>query len=110
MSAQRVQNHYSRAGTDIAARPIEVLHRTAGAEVAISPETLALFDHVHGRDVLATQELIARLEPKAGATGYPTSALSSPYPIPAAVALQERSALLSDWERRVAAPGIGSEL
>jgi ubiquinone/menaquinone biosynthesis C-methylase UbiE len=68
MPGQRVQDYYARSGTGagIAARIIEVLHATAGAEVTISPETLAPFDHVHAHGVLQTQELIARLEPRAG--------------------------------------------
>jgi ubiquinone/menaquinone biosynthesis C-methylase UbiE len=68
MSGQRVQDYYARSGTGrgIAARIIEALHTTAAAEVTISPETLAPFDHVHAHGVLQTQELIARLEPRAG--------------------------------------------
>jgi sarcosine/dimethylglycine N-methyltransferase len=68
MSGQRVQDYYARSGTgrDIAARIIAALHATAGADAAISPETLAPFDHVHGHGVLGTQELTARLEPRAG--------------------------------------------
>src|SRR4029077_16037311 len=38
----------------------------SGAEVAITPETLAPVDHLHGRGPLATEELVAMLEPQAG--------------------------------------------
>jgi sarcosine/dimethylglycine N-methyltransferase len=68
MSGQRVQDYYARSGTGrgIAARIIEALHASAGADVAISPEMLAPFDHVHAHGVRQTQELIARLEPRVG--------------------------------------------
>ena len=68
MPNQRVQDHYasSGAGNVIAARIIAALRATAGADAAITPETLAPFDHFHGRGVLATQELAALLEPRAG--------------------------------------------
>jgi sarcosine/dimethylglycine N-methyltransferase len=68
MSGRRVQDHYAQSDTGhgIAARITEALRATAGADVAISPETLAPFDHVHGRGVLATQDLVAQLEPQVG--------------------------------------------
>jgi sarcosine/dimethylglycine N-methyltransferase len=68
MPGQRVEDHYAAAGTgnDIATRIIEALRGSAGADVAITPETLAPSDHVHGRGVLATRELAALLEPRAG--------------------------------------------
>ena len=58
MSGQRVQDHYARpgSGTAIAARVIAALRAFAGADVAITPETLAPIDHLHGRGYLATQE------------------------------------------------------
>jgi sarcosine/dimethylglycine N-methyltransferase len=67
MPGQRVQDYYAQSGTGagIAARIIAVLRAAAGAAVLISPETLAPFDHVHGQGVLQTEELIARLEPRA---------------------------------------------
>ena len=34
--------------------------------MAITPETLAPIDHLHGRGALATQELVELLEPQAG--------------------------------------------
>jgi len=68
MPGQRVEDHYAAAGsgTDIATRIIEALRGSAGADVAITPDTLAPADHVHGRGVLATRELTALLEPEAG--------------------------------------------
>jgi hypothetical protein len=43
------------------------------------------------------------------ATTYSTSVLGSPYPTPAAVAIQERLALASDRKHRAAASGMGSK-
>ena len=66
--SQRVQDHYASSGTggDIAARVLAALRAHVGADVAITPETLAPLDHFHGRGVLATQDLAALLEPRAG--------------------------------------------
>jgi sarcosine/dimethylglycine N-methyltransferase len=68
MLEDRVQDHYARSGSDgtIAARIIDALRAHVGADVAITPETLAPLDHFHGRGVLATQGLAALLEPRAG--------------------------------------------
>ncbi|HME27711.1 MAG TPA: class I SAM-dependent methyltransferase [Acetobacteraceae bacterium] len=68
MSGQRVQDHYARSGSGaaIAARIIAALRAHAGADVAITPETLAPIDHLHGRGALATEELVALLEPRSG--------------------------------------------
>jgi len=70
MLEDRVQDHYasSRSGEAIAARIIAVLRAHSGAQVAITPDTLAPLDHFHGRGVLATQALVALLEPLAGET------------------------------------------
>ena len=70
MLEDRVQDHYASAGSGaaIAARIIAALRAHAGADVAITPETLAPLDHFHGRGVLATQVLVALLEPRAGET------------------------------------------
>jgi sarcosine/dimethylglycine N-methyltransferase len=67
MPGQRVEDHYAAAGTgsEIATRIIEALRGSAGADVAITPDTLAPSDHVHGRGVLATRELAMLLEPEA---------------------------------------------
>jgi ubiquinone/menaquinone biosynthesis C-methylase UbiE len=68
MSVQRVQDHYASAGSGkaIAARIIAAVREHGGADVAITPDTLAPVDHLHGRGVLATAELVALLEPRAG--------------------------------------------
>ena len=68
MLEQRVQDHYAAAGSGeaIAARIIAALRAHAGADVAITPDTLAPLDHFHGRGVLATQEMVALLEPLPG--------------------------------------------
>jgi len=68
MSGQRIQDHYASSGpgSTLAARIIAALRADAGADVAITPEALAPFDHLHGRGALATQELAALLEPLAG--------------------------------------------
>jgi SAM-dependent methyltransferase len=68
MLEHRVQDHYASSGSGeaIAARIFAALRAHAGAEVAITPDTLAPLDHFHGRGVLATQALVALLEPLAG--------------------------------------------
>ncbi len=68
MPSQSVQDHYARSGSGstMAARIIAALRTHAGADVEITPETLAPVDHLHGRGVQATKELTALLEPRAG--------------------------------------------
>ena len=68
MSDQRVEDHYARSGSGvaIAARILAALRAHAGADVAITPETLAPLDHLHGRGAQATEELVTLLEPRAG--------------------------------------------
>ncbi len=68
MSDQRVEDHYARSGSGaaIAARILTALRAHAGADVAITPETLAPLDHLHGRGAQATEELVTLLEPCAG--------------------------------------------
>jgi sarcosine/dimethylglycine N-methyltransferase len=68
MSGRSIQEHYARSGSGsaIAASIIAALRAHAGADVAITPETLAPIDHLHGRGALATQELVDLLEPQAG--------------------------------------------
>jgi sarcosine/dimethylglycine N-methyltransferase len=68
MSGRRVQDHYARSGSGatMAARIIAAVRAHAGADVAITPETLAPVDHLHGRGALATEELVALLEPQSG--------------------------------------------
>src|ERR1700704_2943141 len=67
MSDRRVEDHYARAGSGaaIAARLLAALRAHAGADVAITPETLAPLDHLHGRGAQATEELVTLLEPHA---------------------------------------------
>lgn len=68
MPGRCVEDHYagSTTGKDIAARIQQALRAAEGADVAINPQTLAPLDHVHGRGVLATQDLVALLEPRPG--------------------------------------------
>ena len=68
MPGQRVEDHYarSRTGADIATRILQALRAAHGGDVAIDPDTLAPLDHVHGRGVRATQELVALLDPGQG--------------------------------------------
>jgi ubiquinone/menaquinone biosynthesis C-methylase UbiE len=68
MSGQRIQDHYARSGSGatIAARAIAAVRAHGGADMAITPETLAPVDHLHGRGALATEELVALLEPQSG--------------------------------------------
>jgi len=70
MLEDRVQDHYasSRSGEAIAARIVSALRAHSGAQVAITPDTLAPLDHFDGRGVLATQALVALLQPLAGET------------------------------------------
>ena len=70
MSGQRVQDHYAQpgSGSAIAARIVAALRAHAGGNVAITPETLAPLDHLHGRGSLATEELTDLLAPRAGET------------------------------------------
>src|ERR1700733_10940512 len=58
MSGQRIEDHYARSGSgsDIVARIIAALRAHSGADVAITPESLAPVDHLHGRGALPTEE------------------------------------------------------
>ena len=68
MSGQRIEDHYARSGSGsaIVARIIAALRAHSGADVAITPESLAPIDHLHGRGALATEELVALLDPQPG--------------------------------------------
>jgi ubiquinone/menaquinone biosynthesis C-methylase UbiE len=70
MSGQRIEEHYARSGSGgtMVARIIAALRAHVGVDVAITPETLAPVDQLHGRGDLATQELTALLEPRSGET------------------------------------------
>jgi len=63
-TAQRVEDHY--ASTGIATRILAALRAELGADAAVTPESLAPLDHFHGRGVVATEELVALLQPRAG--------------------------------------------
>lgn len=58
-----VADHYASDG--IAARVLTALRNVAGPDVAITPDALAPIDHFHGRGVIATEELVAMMQPKA---------------------------------------------
>jgi SAM-dependent methyltransferase len=62
--AAAVTRHYGSAG--IAARVIGALHEASGPEAPVTPESLAPFDHFHGRGLAATQEIAAQLAPRPG--------------------------------------------
>ncbi|MDE2583197.1 MAG: class I SAM-dependent methyltransferase [Rhodospirillales bacterium] len=59
-----VVRHYARDA--IAERVLGALRAEAGAEVAITPDTLAPLDHFHSRGVDATADLLALLAPRPG--------------------------------------------
>src|SRR3954469_17500027 len=56
--------HYAIGG--IADRILAALREAGGPDAPITPEALAPIDHFHGRGVLATGELVARLKPEPG--------------------------------------------
>ncbi|HEX6441568.1 MAG TPA: class I SAM-dependent methyltransferase [Stellaceae bacterium] len=58
-AANPVARHYGSGG--IADRVIAALHKAKGPDAPPTPENLAPFDHFHGRGVVATEELAARL-------------------------------------------------
>ena len=59
-----VARHYGSAG--IAERVLAALRAANGADAPVTPEALAPMDHFHGRGVVATAELVARLDPQPG--------------------------------------------
>lgn len=59
-----VAGHYGSDG--IAARVLAAFHAARGADAVPTPETLAQFDHFHGRGPVATEELVALLKPVSG--------------------------------------------
>ena len=65
-NASRTTTRARARAAAIAARIIAALRAHAGADVAITPETLAPLDHLHGRGAQATEELVTLLEPRAG--------------------------------------------
>src|SRR5437660_11368234 len=63
-STSPVARHYGSAG--IAERVLHALRADKGADARVTPETLAPFDHFHGRGVIATEELVSLLKPQPG--------------------------------------------
>ena len=63
MADDRLDAHY--AHPDIAGKILTALRAAAGADVAITPDALAVMDQFHGRGLVATQEMAALLEPQA---------------------------------------------
>ncbi|MBV8889495.1 MAG: class I SAM-dependent methyltransferase [Alphaproteobacteria bacterium] len=61
---QQVERHYASAG--IAARLLAALREVNGPDAPVTVDALAPLDHFHGRGVLATEELAARLKPQPG--------------------------------------------
>ena len=61
---QEVTRHYGTAG--IAARVLAALREAQGPDAPVTVDALAPFDHFHGRGLVATQELVAILQPQPG--------------------------------------------
>jgi SAM-dependent methyltransferase len=59
-----VIRHYGNDG--IAARVLEALRAARGEGALVTPESLAPFDHFHGRGVAGTEDVAARLTPRPG--------------------------------------------
>ena len=59
-----VASHYGNAG--IAERILAALRAVNGADAPVTVEALSVIDHFHGRGIVATQELIAVLQPLPG--------------------------------------------
>ncbi len=64
ITEQRVAAHYGNAG--IAERVVAALHAAHGRDIPVTADLLAPFDQFHGRGALATQELVALLQPREG--------------------------------------------
>jgi sarcosine/dimethylglycine N-methyltransferase len=62
--AAAIAGHYG--SERIAARVIAALRAASGMQAEVTPETLAPFDHFHGRGLAATEEIAARLAPRPG--------------------------------------------
>lgn len=60
---QEIERHY--ASEAIADRVLAALREAYGPDVRITPDALAPLDHFHGRGVVATEALSARLAPEA---------------------------------------------
>ena len=68
MTNSRVQDHYGKsgAGHSIAERILAAVYAAGGPTVAVTPETLAPFDHYHGGGLAGTVDLAGLLSPQAG--------------------------------------------
>jgi SAM-dependent methyltransferase len=62
--AAAVTRHYASAG--IADQVLSALRAASGPEAPVTPDSLAPFDHFHGRGLAATREIAARLAPRPG--------------------------------------------
>jgi sarcosine/dimethylglycine N-methyltransferase len=62
--AAAVTRHYGNAR--IAERVIAALHAASGPDAPVTPDSLAPFDHFHGRGLAGTQEIAARLALRPG--------------------------------------------
>ena len=63
-TAAAVGRHYGSAG--IAERVLAAWREANGPDARLTPEALAPFDHFHGRGLIATEEIAARLALKPG--------------------------------------------
>ena len=59
-----VAQHYGSAG--IAGRILAAFRAVNAPDAPVTPQSLAPFDHFHGRGVIATEEIAARLAPQPG--------------------------------------------
>lgn len=59
-----VERHYASGG--IAERILAALRAVHGPDAVVNPAALAPLDHFHGRGLAATEELVARLDPRPG--------------------------------------------
>jgi SAM-dependent methyltransferase len=59
-----VAQHYGSAG--IAERILTALRIANGADAPVTVDALSVLDHFHGRGIVATQELVERLQPQPG--------------------------------------------
>jgi sarcosine/dimethylglycine N-methyltransferase len=64
VTEERVAQHYGSTG--IAERILAALRAAQGLDVPVTPDALAPLDHFPGRGLVATQELIAILQPQPG--------------------------------------------
>src|SRR5215469_7851232 len=59
-----IVQHYGSAG--IAGRVLAAFRAVNAPDAPVTPESLAPFDHFHGRGVIATEEIAAQLAPEPG--------------------------------------------